>query len=315
MRENNLFVGTLLAKKFNKKTGIITYSGTLAIELALRNCKLPFNSGVIVSNEVCTSIITTIIKLGLKPIIVVPQKDFMITSDEIEKVINLYPVSCILLVHQYGIINNIECIKEKYTHIKIIEDIAQTWSLKYFNTNIGKYSDYIVTSFGKTKPLSYGIGGAVITNEESILNIVDFCDNISRENKELKFAYAYPLCEKIELEELFVIANEHVIHQQQAAQLFLETFQENNQIYLIRDIKKHAWHRFPLWIKSVDYYKKMIDYLKECEIEFQLPHNINNYELPSIKDNAIIPNSLTNKENIILLRTRINDNSKLREKL
>lgn len=315
MRNENIKIGNMLANRFNKKLGIITYSGTLAIELALLDCNLPEGSGVIVSNEVCSSVINTIIKLNLKPILIQPKKDFIITSDEIEKTLKKYQISCILLVHQYGLFNDISSIKQKYPYIKIIEDIAQLWVIDYFKNEIGRYSDYIVTSFGKTKPLSYGIGGAVITNNTDILSKIDFCDNISRNSNQLLYSYAYSLCDTLNINSLILKANKIVTRQKEVANLYNRLFEGNQYIHIVKNADINTWHRFPIWIKEKKYFDYLIKLLDECDIEYQLPHENKTNELPLIKEKSVfIQNSLL-KENVILLRTRISNINKFKNKL
>ena len=108
----NSLLGSKLAKYFNKKYGIITYSGTLAIEVALKSLKLKRKSKVLISSNVCYSIINTVLKLGLVPVIKTPNNGLFFTNDDIDVVIDKEIIDCILLVHQFGILNNIS--KRKY---------------------------------------------------------------------------------------------------------------------------------------------------------------------------------------------------------
>ena len=86
MRENNLKLGKELACYFNKKYGVITYSGTLAIEVAL---SLVFNENdnILISSEVCYSIVNTILKLKMNPIIVKPKNNIFLTYEDIDNAI------------------------------------------------------------------------------------------------------------------------------------------------------------------------------------------------------------------------------------
>lgn len=317
MRNDNLKVGRCLAQIFHKKVGIITYSGTLAIELALIDCDLPPNTGVIVSSEVCCSIINTIVKLNLTPILVSPKKNFIITNEEIEEILKKpqFNCSCILLVHQYGLANDISQIKKIYPHIKIIEDIAQAWDIKLKNTKVGEYSDYIVTSFGKTKPLSYGIGGAVITNNDSILSKVDFCDTISRNSKNILYAYAYPQCDKINMEKLFETAQQIVLKQRIIAKLYIDLFSSNKNVCFVNNENNNTWHRFPIWIKEKKYYKDFIQLLDMCEIEYQLPHEVKTPFLPVVKRNSILIDNDDMQGMVVLLRTRVSNLNEYKRKL
>ena len=61
MINNNKLLGEKFAHQFNKKYGVITYSGTLAIEVALSNIGLKKGDKVLVLSEVCYSIVNTIL--------------------------------------------------------------------------------------------------------------------------------------------------------------------------------------------------------------------------------------------------------------
>lgn len=305
LRNDNLKLGKYLAQKFDKSIGVITYSGTLALELALIDCNFSKNTGVIVSSEVCSSIINTIIKLDLIPLIIYPQKDMILTNEEVDRVLHQYQVGCILLVHQFGLVNDISRIKNDYPHIKIIEDIAQSWDISQRDFKVGEYSDYIITSFGKTKPLSYGIGGAIMTNNESILDKIDFCDSISRESKNVLYSYAYPLCDKINIKKLINNADKIVNNQRKVAKYYMDLFKDNKNIYFIQNNHLNTWHRFPIWIKDDQYFNCFLKLLDTCEIKYQLPHKIEIGSLPMVKTKAIIVNNCKTKSNIILLRTRV----------
>ena len=207
----NFLLASKFARNFNKKYGVITYSGTLAIEVALSNLGLEKGDKVLVLSEVCYSIVNTILKLDLIPVIVTSKNRLYLTDEDIDSVLEKQNIKCILLVHQYGILNKINLEKYRTQGIKIIEDVAQSWDIGSDNYKIGEYSDIVVTSFGKTKPLSYGIGGGVFFNDKSIFKIIDYCDNESRENENILLSYAYPLCKKINYHDLKNIADDIVL--------------------------------------------------------------------------------------------------------
>lgn len=304
MREDNLKVGNELATYFNKKLGVITYSGTLAIEIALQ-LLLNENDNVLVSSEVCYSIINTILKLKMNPIIIKPKNNFYLTDEDIDLSIKKYNIKCIMLVHQYGLLNNINLPKYRKLGIRIIEDVAQAWDINSENYNIGVLSDIVVTSFGKTKPLSYGIGGGLFFDDYKILDKLDFCDNISRENPNLLLSYLYPLCNEINVENLIFSANSIVQEQRKNAEKYDKVFRDNSNIDFFRYSKNiyNIWHRFPIWIKDDNIFKKILFILNELKIEYQLPHDLDLIELKKFKDCDFINNS-NDKINIILLRTR-----------
>ena len=300
----NRKLGEKLAKDFNKKYGIITYSCTLAIEMALKNLKLKDKAIVLVISEACYTITNAILKLGYIPLIVNPINSLYLTDEDIKNVLKDYTIDCILLVHQYGLLNNINLNQYKALGIKIIEDVAQAWKINGKNHSIGKYSDIVVTSFGKTKPLSYGIGGGLFFNNEEYFNNIDFDDNESREKKDILDSYAFPLCEKIDYYKLIKKANSIIKTQRKNAKKYTSVFEKNGNIKFIEsncDIN-NCWHRFPIYIDDKKYYEKFIKEIGKTKLEYQLPHSIDSFSLDRNKD--CIKYNKNNKKNIILLRTR-----------
>lgn len=305
MNKDNLSLGQKISKMVNKKYGVITYSGTLAIEVALLSLNLKKNAKVLISSNICYSIVNTVIKLGFTPIFVVPENHLYLTDNDLDLVLKQESLDCIILVHQYGFLNNINCAKIKKKDIKIIEDIAQAWSLSATNYDVGVYSDIVVTSFGQTKPLSYGIGGALMFDNSLIFNNVDFYDDFSRNNKNILLSYTYPLCNDIKFDELIQKANKIVKEQRDCACYYYNFLNEFDYINCINynNNSGFVWHRFPIWIDDFEKYLKFVEFIGKTELQYQLPHEIDLIDLVKFKEYKKIDNSKI-KKNIILLRTR-----------
>ena len=285
MINNNKLLGEKFAHEFNKKYGIITYSGTLAIEVALSNLGLIKGDKVLVLSEVCYSIVNTILKLDLIPVIVNSKNGLYLTDEDVDNILSKQSINCILLVHQYGILNKINLEKYKNYGIKIIEDVAQAWNIGSDGYKIGEHSDIIVTSFGKTKPLSYGIGGGIFFNDKSIFKTMDYCDNESRENKNI------------------LLSDNIVFEQRMNSERYKNFFTKYTKIKYIESNDNNVWHRFPIWIEDEKLYNYIINKLSCTELEYQLPHEI---ELSKLKrnKNCIHYNYCLQSKRIILLRTR-----------
>lgn len=303
MINNNKLLGEKFAHQFNKKYGIITYSGTLAIEVALSNLGLTKGDKVLVLSEVCYSLVNTILKLNLIPVIVNSKNGLYLTDEDVDNVLSKQSINCILLVHQYGILNKINLEKYKNEGIKIIEDVAQAWDIGSDDYKIGEHSDIIVTSFGKTKPLSYGIGGGIFFNDNSIFKMIDYCDNESRENENILLSYAYPLCERINYDDLKLIADNIVFEQRMNSERYKKFFSKCSKIKYIESEDNNVWHRFPIWIDDEQIYNTIINKLNCTELEYQLPHEIELAELKRNK-NCIQYSYCLQSKRIILLRTR-----------
>lgn len=300
---NNKLLGEKFAKDFNKRFGIITYSGTLAIEAALMSLGLKENSKVLVMSETCYSITNAILKLNLDPVIVTCKNELFMTNEDIDKVLETQDIDCIMLVHQYGILNNIDTSKYRKMGIKIIEDIAQSWTIKSNDYTVGINSDIVVTSFGKTKPLSYGIGGGLFFDDESTFNSMDYYDNESREKETVLLSYSYPKCEEINYEELKKLADHIVKEQQNNAKKYYKLLKNIKTIKCIKYSDNSSWHRYPIWFEDYELFNKVVNEIKNTELEYQLQHEVNLVDLNRNKECISIDNR-NQKQYIILLRTR-----------
>lgn len=305
MREENLKLASKLASKFNKKYGVITYSGTLAIELALISLNLKKKAKVLVMSETCYSIINTILKLDLIPVIIETENKLYLTDDDVLAVLEHQQIDCLLLVHQYGIINKINTKEYQDRGIKIIEDMAQVWDINNDYYQCGQYSDIVTTSFGKTKPLSYGIGGGLFFNDKDLLKNVDYSDNESRENNAILLSYTYPLCENINYDNLVELGKQNTHIQRSNALKYYKLFQKYHFINCLpygEDVK-NTWHRFPIWIDDKKIYDKFVEEATKHNLAFQLFHDIDLFSLKR-NQNAIPIHRNRHKTNYILLRTR-----------
>lgn len=301
----NVILGSKFARKVNKNYGVITYSGTLAIELALKCLNFEKGDNILISSEVCSSIINTIKKVGLNPVIVVPKNNIVLTDEDIDCVLNRIEISGIMLVHQYGIINNINKNKYKKMKIKIIEDIAQSWIIDKMSSIIGVNSDIVVTSFGKTKPLSYGIGGGIFYNNKSFEKYMDFYDNISREKEEILYSYMYPLCSNIDENQLMNKANKIIHTQQKNVIKYFNILKKYNYINFINidNITNNSWHRLPIYFTNKKIFDDFIIMADKYKLKYQTQHEKRLYELPISND--LIKFNLSKEERyFVLLRTR-----------
>lgn len=269
------------SQTFNKRYGIFTYSGEMAIEVALNHINVK-NKCVILPNNICYRVLLSILRCKGIPILVEPKNGFTIEKDDLTEILKKYDnISAIIVVHQYGIIANIKEIKEsiKGTEIKIIEDIAQGWEIN----NIGQFSDYVVTSFGKTKPLSFGIGGAIFCNYKEVRDILDFNSKISRMSKEDILPYVLPSNIDIKYKKMKKIGNKNIKKQKKNAKLIKEILNKYDNEIKCFDINYGVWQRFPIWTKNIKVYQDILHKLKYYKIEYELPYKIKLNEVPILK--------------------------------
>ena len=158
-----------IAKKFNKKYGIMVNSGSSAIHLGLKILNLKKNSEVIVPCLNFGTAISSLTFCDLKPIFVdVNIKTLQIDENLIEKKINS-KTKAIMVPNLIGNIPNWKRIKKIATkhNLKIIEDSADTLGAKIDKKSTGFYSDMSITSFYGSHIISCaGNGGMLMLNNK-----------------------------------------------------------------------------------------------------------------------------------------------------
>ena len=146
-------------------------SGLDALDLSLRCFEFPTDSEIIVPSNTYIATILSIVKNGLKPVLVEPDiSTYNIDPSKIEGKITS-KTRAIMVVHLYGKcceMDSITNIAQKY-NLKIIEDCAQAHGAKYKGQIAGSFGDIGAHSFYPTKNLgALGDAGAATTNDEFV---------------------------------------------------------------------------------------------------------------------------------------------------
>ncbi len=158
-------------KKFSKynnsKYALGLSSGTDAIIIALKTLNVKPGDEIITTSHTAYATIAAIAEIGAKPVFIdIEYDNFNMKHDEIHKKISK-KTKGVILVHIYGIVANVEKIKQicKKNKIFLIEDCAQAHGASIKNKKVGTFGDFGTFSFYPTKNLStFGDAGALITN-------------------------------------------------------------------------------------------------------------------------------------------------------
>ena len=298
------YIGNFL----DKKHGVIVNSGTIAILSALKLAGIGFNDSVLISGYCCYSLFEAISNVGAETIFVKPNEFFSISIEEIDCALKKYNIKCLIATHQYGIVQNIKKIREKYPNLIIIEDIAQAWNIVENKDGIGRYSDFVVTSFGLTKPLSYGQAGAIFSSIDISKNF-DLHDRDSRNKNCVLLPYALYDCDRINEIDLVDQANKIVIHQREIASYLGEMFYDNDNVRIYTDIdeQKSVWQRFPVVIENLDYVSHLEKILNDNGILYQWQNELEVWELEMVKNTPHVVLGSSLKPKYVLIRTRQNE--------
>lgn len=162
-----------LASFFPKKDIVFTNLGRSAFQLALKNLKLE-KSEMLVPAYICDIFLPIFKKYKIKPVYLdIDLKTFNINPSQIENKINNKTKS-ILISHTYGLPNEIDKILEiaKKYNLKVIEDCAHAFGIKYRDKYLGNFGDCAFFSFSKFIPTING--GMLICKKTTEIKIKNY---------------------------------------------------------------------------------------------------------------------------------------------
>ena len=173
-----------LAEYLGVKNIILVSNGTVALEIAYRT--LGLKGFVITTPFSFVATTSSLVTNQLLPIFADIEKNtFNINPKKIEKLITLN-TSAILSVHVFGNACNVEEINKiasKY-NLRVIYDAAHAFDVKYKEQSILNYGDISTLSFHATKLFHTIEGGALIINDDELVQKARYLINFGIKNQE-----------------------------------------------------------------------------------------------------------------------------------
>lgn len=159
-----------LSNKFKMNYSIAVNSGTSALHCALFALGIKSGDEVIVPPLTFSATAFAVLFLGAKPIFAdVDLETFNICPKEIEKKITK-KTKAVITVSIFGLIPDMKEIlklKKKYK-FKLLEDNAEAIFSRYKNKISGTFGEMSIMSFQRSKHLTMGDGGAILTNSKKL---------------------------------------------------------------------------------------------------------------------------------------------------
>ena len=149
-----------------------TGSGTQALSTCVDALGIGPGDEVITSPYTDMGTISSILTSGALPVMVdVDPHTYQLDPDEIEKRINKN-TKAIMPVHIFGVAANMERIMSiaKKHNLKVIEDACQGHLARYQGKGLGTIGDLGCFSFQASKPIACGEGGAVVGNDQALMD-------------------------------------------------------------------------------------------------------------------------------------------------
>lgn len=183
------------AELMGVKRCLATASGTTALITALKALGVDAGDEVIVSPFTFIASYNVIFMNKALPVFAdTDPETFLIDPSTIESRIT-ERTAAILPVHIYGLpadMDSINAIAQKH-QLKVVEDACQAWLAEYRSKKAGTLGDAGCFSFQNSKNLPAGEGGAVISNNEELMDKCHSLHNCGRPYGSVKRTSAYPM--------------------------------------------------------------------------------------------------------------------------
>lgn len=173
-----------LAEYLGVKNIVLVSSGTAALEIAYRTLDLKGYAVTTPFSFVATT--SSLVTNGIKPIFADINPDTLnIDSQNIKNVITKN-TSAIVATHVFGNACEVEEIQDiaKENNLKVVYDAAHAFSVRYKGKSILNYGNISTLSFHATKLFHTIEGGALIINDDSLVEKARYLINFGIENPE-----------------------------------------------------------------------------------------------------------------------------------
>ena len=217
-----------LAEHLGVKNLILVSNGTVALEIAYRTLGLKGFAITTPFSFVATT--SSLVTNDMLPIFAdIDENSFNLDPKNIEKAITKN-TSAIVPVHVFGNVCEVEAIEAiaKKHDLKVIYDAAHAFDVQYKGQSVLNYGDISTLSFHSTKLFHTIEGGALVINDDSLVEKARYLINFGIKNQEEiphlgtnakmnEFEAAMGLCVLDDIEE--IKANRKVVYDRYAQEL------------------------------------------------------------------------------------------------
>ena len=182
------------AEQMGTKRCVATASGTTSLYTALYVLGVDAGDEVLVSPYTFIATYNAIFMNKALPVLVdTDPETILIDPKKLEEKIT-ERTSAIMPVHIYGRPVDMDGVNKvaKKRNLKVVEDACQAWYAEYKGKKAGSMSDLGCFSFQNSKNLPAGEGGAIIGNDEAVMDRVLSYHNVGRQFGSLRGEGQYP---------------------------------------------------------------------------------------------------------------------------
>lgn len=183
------------AELMGAKRCLATASGTSALLVALQALGVDAGDEVLVSPYTFIASYNVIFMHKALPVFVDSNPEtFLLDPSKIEQRIT-DRTTAIIPVHIYGLpvdMDSVNAVAKKH-NIKVIEDACQAWLAEYKGKKVGTLGDAGCFSFQNSKNLPAGEGGAILSNNDELMDLCHSIHNCGRPYGSVKRTSDYPI--------------------------------------------------------------------------------------------------------------------------
>tara|TARA_R110002096_G_scaffold42144_3_gene113735 strand:- start:3111 stop:4178 length:1068 start_codon:yes stop_codon:yes gene_type:complete len=161
----------LLNKRFGRSSGVFTSRAATAIYLLLVALARP-GTAVAIPAITCPAVAYPVFLAGYVPVFCdVNLADFNITRESLEALSTDRPISVVIAIHSFGHRLETGSIREWCDENRafLLEDVCQIFGDADFDAR----GNAVLVSFGHTKPVDCGYGGALHSNDKDLIGEVE----------------------------------------------------------------------------------------------------------------------------------------------
>jgi len=165
-----------LCRRLRQPAVQLTASGSAALEVALEILEIGAGDEVIIPDVGCHALGAAVVRSGATAVFAGAGDGLTLTPGTVARACTAR-TRAVIAVHQFGLwcdVTGIRALLPK--HVEVIEDVAQAWGLRCDGVPAGGHGTLAVTSFGPSKPLSLGAGGAVLGPADRLAGAVSAGD-------------------------------------------------------------------------------------------------------------------------------------------
>ncbi|QDU26952.1 L-glutamine:scyllo-inosose aminotransferase [Anatilimnocola aggregata] len=191
-----------LAEKFQTEQAILCASGTIAVELALRGLKVGAGDEVILAGYDFPGNFRAIEAVGARPVLIDVVKNGWTIDLQQLAAAKAATTKAVIASHLHGHLAPMRALLEQAHSLglKVLEDACQVPGALIGGRPAGSWGDVGVLSFGGSKLLTAGRGGAILTSQADVAQRIrsfTFRGNEAYPLSELQAAVLLPQLDKL----------------------------------------------------------------------------------------------------------------------